>query len=118
MNNRLGVDWLKANDPKYVSPQKKGAATRATPVDPARLGELLAGTGTIRVGGTWKQRTPIGFSGDGEDYSVEVIDNKTNPDRIVTLSSTHVGRQESTSKRNGSAKRKARRAKRKQQTRG
>lgn len=110
MGNCMGVDWLKANDPSYVSPQKKAAHTRTIPVDPERLGEMMAGASTVKVGGTWVQRTPIGFAGDGEDsFVAEVIDHTTSPDRIVTLAQTHVARAAHSRNRTKAQKRRARR---------
>ena len=114
-----GKEWLAAHDPKYISPQAKGAVTRATPVDPEKLGELLAGVSTRKIGGVWKSVAPIAFCGgetEGE-FTTEVIDDN-DPEREMILKQREGTSNKSSSKRKSGAQRRKGRKGRNKQKRG
>ena len=71
------VLWLRANDPDYVSPQKKSSKNKATPMSQEMLGEVLAGSVTRKINGVWKSVSPVALAGDAESGSLtyEPVDN-------------------------------------------
>ena len=66
-NNRLGVEWLAANDPKYITPATKAVVTRRVAFNREAMENLLSGQVTRKVAGRYVQCSPIAFIGGNEE---------------------------------------------------
>ena len=90
--DNMGRDWLKENDPEYVSPAMKGAITRKTEFDGVAfddLVELQSASVCVKQGGVHRQSSMVGFScdSDGENHTVDPVDFSVsgNPELAVML---------------------------------
>lgn len=72
MNDKLGVMWLKENDPEYVSPAKKAARTRATPFSNEAL-EAFSDCTTRKVNGVWASVSNLGYEGGSEEVAGSIV---------------------------------------------
>jgi hypothetical protein len=93
-NNRLGVEWLAANDPKYVAPATKAVATRRVAFNREAMENILSGQVTRKVGGRYIQCSPIAFVGGSEECagSMEPAYEATQEQDVLSaqFSSDHV----------------------------
>ena len=104
MNNRLGVEWLAANDPKYVKPATKAVATKRISFSVEAL-EAMYGSATRKVGGRYVQVNPIAFVGGNEESvgSVEPTYDATQEQEVLATQlapSTHKAGSHSKATRN------------------
>jgi hypothetical protein len=112
MNNRLGVEWLAANDPKYVKPAMKAAATKRLTFSSEAL-EAMYGSATRKVNGRYVQVNPLAFVGNEESSAVEPTYEATQEQEVLTTQlapSAHKAGKNSKASRN-QRRRLARRAK-------
>jgi len=74
MNKKLGIDWLKANDPSYVSPQKKSVRTRTQAYTNEAI-EKMTGNGCYHRsnGKRYALYSNVGFSGIEGKFHAEAV---------------------------------------------
>ncbi len=80
MAKSLGIAWLKANDPTYVSPAMKAAETKRTEWNIESALAYAGGDGCYKASKTGKRlalNSSFCVSGSEGNYSLEVEDNNS-----------------------------------------
>lgn len=85
-SENLGLAWLKANDPSYVSPAKKAAKTRKIALNLEAMGNLISGQSAHKVAGKWIQIDPLAFGAEcsisaHQEQDVELYERAQSPIR-------------------------------------
>lgn len=86
MSSRMGIAWLKANDPKYVSPAVKAMETKRTQWSIESALAYVGGDGCYKASKTGKRisiNSTVGISGSEGNYTLEIEDNTT-PESIIS----------------------------------
>jgi len=104
-NETMGMLWLKANDPQYVSPAKKAAKTRKTDFDYKAYEQTISEYTTTKINGKWVNvPVGVGFCCGGEGR-VEPSYAATQEDELLAkeikaCSKTHRGGAKTKSEKN------------------
>lgn len=93
MSKTLGIEWLKANDPTYVSPAMKASETKRTEWSVESALAYVGGDGCYKASKTGKRvslDSSVSFSGVEGNYTLEVEDNN-NPESAIMEKEQNTG---------------------------